>query len=88
MTEDLDIAAPAFTEELGEALLVGWAVAPGDRVTRGQKLAEIETDKASTELTAPQGGTITALLVPAGTILRAGQLVYRLRPLAADPAIA
>jgi len=57
---------PALSPEMEEAVLVRWLVAPGDRVSQGDALAEIETDKATVEIEARIGGVVEALLVPEG----------------------
>ena len=50
-----------------EGTLAKWLVAVGDNVKPGSVLAEIETDKATMELEADDGGVVTALHVEAGT---------------------
>ncbi len=50
-----------------EGTLAKWLVAVGDVVPPGAVLAEIETDKATMELETDDGGTVTALLVEAGS---------------------
>jgi pyruvate dehydrogenase E2 component (dihydrolipoamide acetyltransferase) len=51
----------------GSAVLASWLVEVGDRVAKGDVIAELETDKATVELEAPATGTLTELLVAAGT---------------------
>ncbi|MFK7897190.1 MAG: dihydrolipoamide acetyltransferase family protein [Myxococcota bacterium] len=53
--------------EEGSAVLASWLVAVGDRVEKGDVIAELETDKATVELEAPASGTITEFSVAAGT---------------------
>lgn len=43
-----------------------WICRAGDHVRRDEVLAEVETDKANTELRAPEDGVVVALLVPTG----------------------
>ena len=50
-----------------EGTLAKWLVAVGDNVKPGSVLAEIETDKATMELEADDGGVVTALHVEAGS---------------------
>ncbi len=50
----------------GSAVLASWLVDLGDRVEKGDVIAELETDKATVELEAPTSGTLTEFLVPAG----------------------
>ncbi|WP_245874011.1 lipoyl domain-containing protein [Streptomyces phaeoluteigriseus] len=78
----VDMRVPGFGHGLGEALLVEWVVGVGDRVERGDVIAIVETDKASTEIVAEHGGRVTAHTATPGTVLRSGEVLYRL---AADP---
>jgi pyruvate/2-oxoglutarate dehydrogenase complex dihydrolipoamide acyltransferase (E2) component len=74
----MDMHVPGFGHGLGEALLVEWVAAVGDRVERGDVIAVVETDKASTEVVAERDGRITDHAAPAGTILTSGDVLYRL----------
>ena len=61
------ILLPAMSPTMEEGTLAKWLVAVGDVVKPGDVIAEIETDKATMELESDDGGTVTALLVPAGS---------------------
>lgn len=61
------ILLPAMSPTMEEGTLARWLVAVGDTVKPGDVIAEIETDKATMELEADEGGTVTALLVLAGS---------------------
>ncbi len=61
------ILLPAMSPTMEEGTLAKWLVAAGDVVKPGDVIAEIETDKATMELEADDGGTVTALLVAAGS---------------------
>jgi pyruvate dehydrogenase E1 component beta subunit len=63
----VEIRLPAMSPTMEEGTLARWLVAEGDPVRPGQVLAEIETDKATMELEADEGGTVARLLVPAGS---------------------
>jgi len=74
----VDMHVPGFGHGLGEALLVEWVAEVGDRVARGDVVAVVETDKASTEVVAERDGRVAAHCATAGTILRSGDVLYRL----------
>jgi pyruvate dehydrogenase E1 component beta subunit len=63
----IDILMPALSPTMTEGKLSKWLVKPGDQVTSGTVLAEIETDKATMELEAVDEGRIGEILVEAGT---------------------
>lgn len=77
-TEHLDILLPSFGQGLTEALLVEWVAGIGAHVDRGDVVALVETDKASTEVIAERGGRIAAHAAAAGTILKSGDVLYQL----------
>ena len=58
---DFVFRLPDVGEGTAEAELVAWKVAVGDRVEEDQPLADVMTDKATVELTAPVAGVVTAL---------------------------
>ena len=57
---------PELSSEGEGATLATWLVAIGDRVEKGDVIAELETDKSTVELEAPATGTIVALAVSEG----------------------
>jgi pyruvate dehydrogenase E2 component (dihydrolipoamide acetyltransferase) len=61
-----DILMPALSPTMEEGGLAKWLVKPGDVVTSGMIIAEIETDKATMEVEAVDEGVVEALLVEAG----------------------
>lgn len=81
----VDMRVPRFGHGLGEALLIEWVAGVGDRVERGDLIAVVETDKASTEIVAERGGLVTAQSAMVGTILRSGDVLYQLTPWSSPP---
>ncbi len=63
----MEIRLPAMSPTMEEGTLARWLVKAGDAVKPGQVIAEVETDKATMELEADEGGTIVSLLVGEGT---------------------
>ena len=71
-----EIKLPAMSPTMEEGTLAKWLVAEGDTVKPGDVLAEIETDKATMELEADEGGVVTKLHVAAGTdAVKVGTLI-------------
>jgi pyruvate dehydrogenase E1 component beta subunit len=62
-----EIKLPAMSPTMEEGTLAKWLVAEGDTIKPGDVLAEIETDKATMELEADEGGTVGKIMVPAGS---------------------
>lgn len=67
MSEFTDILMPALSPTMDTGKLAKWLVGEGDRVSAGDVIAEIETDKATMEVEAVDDGTIAAILVVAGS---------------------
>ncbi|PBB21790.1 pyruvate dehydrogenase complex dihydrolipoamide acetyltransferase [Mesorhizobium sp. WSM4313] len=63
----INITMPALSPTMEEGNLSKWLVKEGDKVSPGDVIAEIETDKATMEVEAVDEGTIAKLVVPAGT---------------------
>ena len=63
----VEICLPELFESMTEGDLVAWLVAEGDEVQAGQVIAEVETDKSTLEIEAPETGTLVRILTPEGT---------------------
>ncbi|MEV8551724.1 dihydrolipoamide acetyltransferase family protein [Streptomyces glaucescens] len=63
---------PDVGEGLTEAEILKWYVQPGDTVTDGQIVCEVETAKAAVELPIPYDGVVRALHFPEGTTVDVG----------------
>ncbi|MFV0334727.1 MAG: pyruvate dehydrogenase complex E1 component subunit beta [Tropicimonas sp.] len=62
-----EVLMPALSPTMEEGTLAKWLVKEGDRVSSGDLLAEIETDKATMEFEAVDEGIIGRILVPEGS---------------------
>jgi len=62
----INITMPALSPTMEEGNLSKWLVKEGDKVSPGDVIAEIETDKATMEVEAVDEGTVAKLVVPAG----------------------
>jgi pyruvate dehydrogenase E1 component beta subunit len=63
----IQILMPALSPTMEEGKLAKWLVGEGDKVSAGDVIAEIETDKATMEMEAVDEGQLGKILVPAGT---------------------
>ncbi|MEU6927893.1 dihydrolipoamide acetyltransferase family protein [Streptomyces sp. NPDC046374] len=66
---------PDVGEGLTEAEILKWYVQPGDTVTDGQVVCEVETAKAAVELPIPFDGTVHELRFPEGTTVDVGEII-------------
>ncbi|MGW1205043.1 dihydrolipoamide acetyltransferase family protein [Streptomyces cyaneofuscatus] len=66
---------PDVGEGLTEAEILKWFVQPGDTVTDGQVVCEVETAKAAVELPIPFDGVVHELRFSEGTTVDVGQVI-------------
>jgi pyruvate dehydrogenase E2 component (dihydrolipoamide acetyltransferase) len=65
----------ALSPTMEEGQVVKWLKSEGDDVTNGEIIAEIETDKATMELTARGDGVLRAILVGEGGTAPVGEII-------------
>jgi pyruvate/2-oxoglutarate/acetoin dehydrogenase E1 component len=80
MGELVDIGMPRLSDSMEEATVRTWLKTPGDRVTRGEPLVEVETDKATVVYEAELDGVLEEIAVGEGETAELGALIARLRP--------
>ena len=62
-----EVLMPALSPTMEKGNLAKWLKKEGDKIKSGDVIAEIETDKATMEVEAADGGTLGKILVPEGT---------------------
>jgi pyruvate dehydrogenase E2 component (dihydrolipoamide acetyltransferase) len=68
----IEIKMPRLSDTMSEGAISTWRKQPGDAVSVGDPLVEIETDKAVMEYEAYEAGTLTQILVPEGETVEIG----------------
>ncbi|HET9079354.1 MAG TPA: dihydrolipoamide acetyltransferase family protein [Trebonia sp.] len=68
----IEIKMPRLSDTMTEGAISTWRKQPGDTITVGEPLVEIETDKAVMEYEAYQSGTLAQILVPEGQTVDIG----------------
>src|SRR5512144_293573 len=63
----VQVLMPALSPTMTEGKLAKWAKKEGDKISSGDVIAEIETDKATMEVEAADEGILGRILVPEGT---------------------
>ncbi|RCL00588.1 MAG: pyruvate dehydrogenase E1 component beta subunit [Candidatus Tokpelaia sp. JSC189] len=64
----IDILMPALSPTMEEGTISKWVKKEGDKVTTGDVIAEIETDKAIMEVEAVDDSIMGKILIPEGTV--------------------
>ncbi|HEU5337909.1 MAG TPA: 2-oxoglutarate dehydrogenase complex dihydrolipoyllysine-residue succinyltransferase [Sulfuricaulis sp.] len=73
-----DITVPVFPESVTEGTILTWHKQAGEKVTRDELLAEIETDKIVFEVPAPADGILAEIKTPVGATVKSGEVLGRL----------
>ncbi|HET9876066.1 MAG TPA: dihydrolipoamide acetyltransferase family protein [Mycobacterium sp.] len=83
-----DVLMPRLSDTMTEGVISAWLKHEGDRVERGEVLAEIETDKATMEMEAYDSGVLTRVIAEEGATVPIGQpiAVIETQPGAGAPA--
>jgi pyruvate dehydrogenase E2 component (dihydrolipoamide acetyltransferase) len=69
------VVMPALEMAQETGKLIAWRKQEGDRVTKGEPLLEIETDKAVMEIEAPADGILAGIKASAGSDIPVGQTI-------------
>ncbi len=70
----IDVPVPSMGATVSELNVIVVKVQAGDRVTKGQRLADLESDKSTFEFESPCDGVIRAVAAQAGGTLLSGEL--------------
>jgi 2-oxoglutarate dehydrogenase E2 component (dihydrolipoamide succinyltransferase) len=88
-----DIVVPTLGESVSEATVAKWLKKSGDAVSKDETLVELETDKVSVEVSAPEAGVLNEIVAAEGDTVTIGALLGRMgaagaqaAPAAAKPA--
>lgn len=69
------ITMPALSDTMSNGRLVKWVKKSGDKINKGDVIAEVETDKAVMEVEAFQDGYLSGPLAAEGTEAAVGQTI-------------
>lgn len=69
------VVLPPLSETMIDGLIVRWNKREGDAVEEGEPLYDVDTDKATVEVSAPAAGILRRILVPAGDTVPIGALL-------------
>jgi len=90
----IELKVPTVGESITEVQMGEWLKGEGDSVARDEVIAKIETDKVTVDLTAPNDGVLSRILVKKGQTASVGDVVAHIEegaagkstPKAAEPA--
>jgi len=70
---------PRLSDSMEEATVVRWLKQPGDSVSKGDELVEVETDKATIVYEAERDGVLEEIVTAEGASAELGAVIARLR---------
>ena len=71
----IEIKVPELAESITEGTISQWLINIGDKVTKGDSVVELETDKVNIELNAEYSGVVSKLLKETGDIVEVGDVI-------------
>lgn len=71
----LSVVMPALELAQETGKLISWRKQEGERVTKGEPLLEVETDKAVVEIESPGDGILTGVKATAGEVVPVGKTI-------------
>ncbi|WP_026566548.1 2-oxoglutarate dehydrogenase complex dihydrolipoyllysine-residue succinyltransferase [Bacillus sp. UNC41MFS5] len=71
----IEIKVPELAESITEGTIAQWLINIGDKVTKGDSVVELETDKVNIELNAEYSGIVTKFLKEPGDIVEVGDVI-------------
>ncbi len=66
---------PALSSTMTEGKVVEWLKEPGDKVSRGESVLVVESDKADMDVESFQDGYLAAVLMPSGSTVPVGETI-------------
>ncbi len=71
----IELKVPEFGESIKEVQVAAWLKKPGDWVERDEEIVELETEKASQPLSAPEAGVLKEVRVQEGEFAKVGDIL-------------
>ncbi|KAG9306572.1 hypothetical protein G9A89_004769 [Geosiphon pyriformis] len=88
-SHSLKATVPFLLADIGEGIteceVVQWFIKPGDQVAEFQKICELQSDKASVEITSRYSGTISKLHYEVGQMAKVGSPIVNIETIEPTP---
>jgi 2-oxoglutarate dehydrogenase E2 component (dihydrolipoamide succinyltransferase) len=76
----IELKVPTVGESITEVQIGQWLKGEGEPVEKDENLVEIETDKATVEIAAPEAGTVSKVLKRTGDTAAVGEVIGYMEP--------
>jgi len=74
-----EITVPKMGMDTTEVEILKWMTKVGDNIKKGDPVAEIEFEKATTEIESEVSGTVEEILCKEGDIVNVGSVIARIK---------
>src|SRR5262245_51387958 len=81
----IPITMPRLSDTMESGTIIKWNVKEGDKVSAGDVIADVETDKATMEMAVYDDGTVAKIAVPEGKQVGIGTTIAVLAAEGEDP---
>lgn len=71
----VEVKMPQLSDTMNAGKILRWNKNPGDKISRGDILAEVETEKANLEIESFHEGTLLQVLTPANSSAKVGEAI-------------
>lgn len=71
----VEVRMPSLGYDMEEGTIQSWLKRVGDRIERGEPIAEVETDKTTVEMEAMASGTLAEIVCAAGSTATVGSVI-------------
>lgn len=71
----VELIVPSAGESITQVYIGPWHKKPGEVVQKGEAVVDLETEKATIELPAPESGRLTKILFEQGEIVDVGAVI-------------
>ncbi|MBT2653978.1 2-oxoglutarate dehydrogenase complex dihydrolipoyllysine-residue succinyltransferase [Bacillus sp. ISL-18] len=84
----MKIKVPELAESISEGTISQWLIKIGDKVTKGDSVVELETDKVNIELNTEYSGVVTKVLKETGDTVEVGDVIAIIEESTAEGSVA
>jgi pyruvate/2-oxoglutarate dehydrogenase complex dihydrolipoamide acyltransferase (E2) component len=74
-----ELTVPKMGMDTTEVEILKWMIKVGDNIKKGDPVAEIEFEKATTEIEAEVSGVVEEILYKEGDIVNVGSVIARIK---------
>ena len=79
-----EIFMPALSSTMTEGKIVSWLKGPGDKVSKGESVVVVESDKADMDVESFSEGILGAIVIPEGGVANVGEPIAYIAETADD----